>query len=638
MKKKYKFLLFAIILIIIKQILVNKLPIFAIGNSVCDDQLMINLETSLLQLEWLGQYNSLTLVKGMFFPLFLAINVFLGISYINGVTLLYSIACLIFVYAIKDLFKNKWPLYIIFTLLLFNPIMYSTEAVIRVYRNSLTPAQVLLIFASIIGIFTNRKKDNKIIWFWSILGGISLAAFWNTREDAIWMLPMVLVYTLIMLIEHFVINKKKFKISKIIVFILPLIILYTINFGISLINYKMYGTYSRVDVSDSSFSKAITTIYSVPNEKDIDYVTVSKEKIERIYEISPSLKSISESLNAIMVSMDNNGRNPSDGEVEDGWFWWSLRFAAEEHGYYESAEKANEFFENVANEITEAQEKGLIEKQSTMPSALMSPWRKGYGKKLFNATLETIRFTNSYDNVSAGALESIGSYSSIGLFEMATNDTTILPSSFYNVTGWYKYDFNDYFINIVNIHSNQVVARIDCKKESICKINIDANNFPDMSVLALDIYDIDNNNIEKLFLKDNLTFDSNEIRTYSINNYLLKNISYYKKKVVNNYVDRLNVIGGFYKKTGPIFGIIGLIAYFIISFIALFKNYKMIDTWLIASSILASYLVLCIGVSYSHISAFYSISPMYLSGAYPLIISFTTMSILLIIDYYKFKK
>ena len=340
--KKYKLIIYILILVIIKQLLIGRLPIYVIGNSSCDDRLMVLLATNLLRLDWLGPFNSLTLVKGMFFPFFLALNTFLGISYINAVTLFYSISCIVFVYAIKDLFKKKWPLYLIFTILLFNPIMYSIEVVGRVYRNSLTPGQVLLILSSIFAIFIHRKDEKKSLLGWSLLGGLSLASFWNTREDAIWILPLVLVYILIMVIEYALLNKKHFNLKKIIIFILPLVILEVCNLGISMINYIEYGVFTRVDESNTSFSHAIQAIYSVPAKENIEYVSVTKEKLERLYEISPSLNSISESLNSICKSIDANGRNPEDGEIEDGWFWWALRFAAEANGYYENATKAEE--------------------------------------------------------------------------------------------------------------------------------------------------------------------------------------------------------------------------------------------------------------------------------------------------------
>ncbi|MDD3453398.1 MAG: hypothetical protein PHN42_03930 [Bacilli bacterium] len=635
MKKKYKFLLFAILLIVLKQILINNLPIYAIGNSSCDDQLMIMMEANLLKLNWLGDFNSLTLVKGIFFPFFLAVNAFLGISYINGITLFYSIACLIFVYSIRKIFHKEWPIYLIFLLLLFNPIMFSLETAQRVYRNSLTPGQVLLIMASIFAMFINRKNNKNILW-WSIFGGISLATFWNTREDAIWILPFILVFTMIMIVEHIVTNKNKFQLKKIIIFILPLIILQTFNIGISTINYMKYGVFTRVDLSNTNFSEAIEAIYSVPTYDNIEYTSVTKEKLERLYDISPSLNSISEELNAISISMDQNGRIPSDEQIEDGWFWWALRFAAEAKGYYENAIKAENFFGDIVNEIETAQKNGLIEKQSTMPSALMSPWREGYLKKLFNTSLEIIKYTNNYTDVNAIAMESVGSYNSIKFFEIATNDTAIYPAQLSNIEGWYRYNYEDYYI-IANVN-NEALKRINCKKQENCEINIDFNISQSDETISLKIFNINDSLIKQINIVDDITSEIGDNYSYNINLSKITDPNMLQKEFLNVYVGRLNIIGLLYKKTGIICGIIGLVSYIGVTIIALFKNKKIIDKWLILSSILATYLVLCIGVSYNHISSCHSISSMYLSAAYSLIIIFWSMSIFVLIDYIKEKK
>ena len=56
------------------------------------------------------------------------------------------------------------------------------------------------------------------------------------------------------------------------------------------------------------------------------------------------------------------------------------------------------------------------------------------------------------------------------------------------------------------------------------------------------------------------------------------------------------------------------------------------EKWLIISSVIASYLVLALGVSYNHISSCDSISTLYLSGAYPLIIIFDSLIVFTFIN------
>lgn len=68
---------------------------------------MVNLAINLLKMHWLGTYNTYTLIKGSFFPMFLAFNCFIGLSYIDALTLLYSFSCIFFLYIISKIFENN---------------------------------------------------------------------------------------------------------------------------------------------------------------------------------------------------------------------------------------------------------------------------------------------------------------------------------------------------------------------------------------------------------------------------------------------------------------------------------------------------------------------------------------------------
>lgn len=640
MKNKNKrFLAIAIILIILKQILINYIPIHVPRNSDCDDGLMIKIASNLLRFNWLGEYNQLTHVKGIFFPFFLAINTFLGISYIDAVTLLYSISCLIFTLSIKKIFKTDWSIYIIFIILLFNPIMYSFGTVQRVYRNSLIPSEVLLILSSFFYMFLNQKENKKICLF-SIIGGISLASFYNTREDAIWLMPFVFIFTFILIINDFLINNKKIYLKKIFIFLLPLFILLISNLSISLINYKYYGIFVRVDESKTPFSEAIKTIYSVPTKENIRYVSVTKEKINRLYKISPSLNSISKEIDTYSKIFDNADRNPNDGEVEDGWFWWVLRFAVNEKGYYKDAKTANIFYKNIAKEIETAQKSGKIEKQNTMPSALMSPWRKGYLNQLTKAFIKTIKFTVSYEDVEAKIIPSNSDLHTIGIFEITTNNKAIYPYLTI-LDGSYNHKNVEY---IKFLSDDEVIKEIKCINE-ICDIDFETNKEIDYRNLLLIAYDKQNNEIENNKLFNLINEYASETNTFNkINNDYLKLKFYSNYDVINNqkkvssfYVKKLNIISKIYKKFGFIIAIISFLIYILITYNLLVKKEKLINEWIILSSILCSYVILCLGVSYNHISSCDSITSLYLSGSYPLIIIFSILTIIIFIEIRKNK-
>lgn len=68
--KKYRLFIFMVSLFLIKQFLVQGIPLFAHSGAGHDDRLMVDMADSLLKGQWLGPYHEKTLAKGLFFPLF----------------------------------------------------------------------------------------------------------------------------------------------------------------------------------------------------------------------------------------------------------------------------------------------------------------------------------------------------------------------------------------------------------------------------------------------------------------------------------------------------------------------------------------------------------------------------------------
>ena len=91
-KEKIAITLFLIITIIAKIWLIKVQPVRYLPTNKYDDGLMVNMANNLLQGKWLGEYNCLTLVKGIFTPLFTAITKIIGIPFLIGQDLFYDIS------------------------------------------------------------------------------------------------------------------------------------------------------------------------------------------------------------------------------------------------------------------------------------------------------------------------------------------------------------------------------------------------------------------------------------------------------------------------------------------------------------------------------------------------------------------
>ena len=115
--------------------------------------------------------------------------------------------------------------------------------------------------------------------------------------------------------------------------------------------------------------------------------------------VSPSFAEIYPYLVQYMGGYNSFDSNPYDFECEDGWFLWALRLATNATGY-KNIQQEEDIYGRIAKELNEAMDNGLIEKQNTMPSALLSPYKKGYTRKIISKIFESFAYTASYKDIS----------------------------------------------------------------------------------------------------------------------------------------------------------------------------------------------------------------------------------------------
>ena len=314
MKKKINiFIVFIIIASLVRLVLTSKIPIY-IYNSTHDDFLVIQRAMSICDGRWLGDYSNLTLVKGIGFELFLVIFNSLKISYVTAQSIMYILANLYFIYSIRNVIKSKVYLGIIYVFMLFNPISLSYSTFQRVYRYNLIPVQVIFIISSYYILYENLTKKQGKIWPHMLIATLFLTWFRLTIESYIWIMPFVIEVT-ILLIINIIKNKRKI-ILNIVTVIIPLVFMISVVIYIKFINWSAYGIFAYNELYDTNFSNALKSIYSVDIHDNIEYVSVSQKKLEKLYEISPSLNSIKENLDDTVNSWMDYDQIKND-EIED---------------------------------------------------------------------------------------------------------------------------------------------------------------------------------------------------------------------------------------------------------------------------------------------------------------------------------
>ena len=426
-------ILFIILITIIKHTLVSNFPILPLTGAGEDDALMVKWAYSILDGKWLGEYQYNTLMKGPVFPLLLTKLYKYNIKYLFFITLFYTVSCILFIFSIRKLIKNKYLIIPIYLIILLNPIMYSTEVFQRVYRNSLIPSFALLIPACYFGMYLNRNEKVYKYIFWSLVASISLPLFYYTREDSMWIVPFIIfmMFTIIITSIIKVLKEKKNIISffaKIVFLILPIITFMAFGEKIAKKNESIYGLKTKNVLSDSYFKDALDAIYAVKPENNIEGVTLTQEKARRIASVSTSFNSMYPFVVEMLGGYGALDRIPEDGECEDGWILWALRSAANKAGY-DTLEKEQELYKKIAEEINNAMDKGLLQRQMTMPSPLLSPYQKGYAFKTMKSFLKGLIYISTFKDITITNSDIVekrsDAYNAVKKFEVISHERAL---------------------------------------------------------------------------------------------------------------------------------------------------------------------------------------------------------------------
>ncbi len=440
--EKIFLLVLTVLLCLVKHSLAVSLPVEA-RDYRTDDLLMVSMAEGLLQGNWLGAYGPVTLMKGAFFPLFLAAAGRIGPSYLSVLDILNTLSVLFFVSQLRRLILNRRLLFVLSAVLLFEPCFYSQATFQRVYRSSLTEMQVLFLFGSYFGLFlaagspsgVRFRLETAANFLRAGIAGLALWSMWNTREESAWIIPFVLAATLLAGFRLFRVlpvrmGKASGTAAALLCCLLPFLILLSGNALIRSENSRYYGAPVRLEDADGEFAGALKTIYSVRNRNEIPYATVSREKLERLYAVSASLRRIRPELETQLEFYQAADRHANDSEVEDGWFCWGLKRAAFDNGIADTLPSSEAYWKQVRLEIEAAlddPESGL-ERQHVMPSALISPWRPEYLASLPRAIGKAVRYMVSYQDLSPLTKASGKAGASCSQrFESITNNPVIYP-------------------------------------------------------------------------------------------------------------------------------------------------------------------------------------------------------------------
>jgi hypothetical protein len=605
MSDKFQKIIYSAI-VFIYIILINKVPISIYSNAIHDDALFISRAQNIVAGNWAGPaYNQFILAKGLGFSLFEALNYYLGLPITLTIALINIAMTFFIVNTINKFNKSKYFSIIIFAVLLFSPILIPQ----RIIRDNIYGALTIFTFIGLIRILLKIDISKKI----SLIYGIFFGIFWITREEAVWIIPSIVI-ALIILFSKNKINYIKSIGLNLFIFITSAFIFITIISGI---NYIKYNIYSSNDFNEKSFQSALNGLYSVRSGEVVPYLPVSKNKRELLYGVSPKFNELKSYFEGSGMGWTNFGCEEypqTCGDYASGWFVWALRDAVASKGYYSTSSKARNFYDELSSEISSAcsAEKIICDKRyfGFLPPVAIGQWAQ-FIPAVYIGFKRLAYFGGSeLPSNSTGPINKINEYSEFlgrPLINIENQGQNIY------VSGWVQSNMNKWF-------------RLDCRtRNGLLSIYPSREISPDIIINGFHINDVRFSfNVNK---NDNCTLITDDNSgTFKINDYInspgmkkIGNYSFqfdnlYQEKNKKNFVLDINFLFNIYKLITPLIVILGIFCLIYDLFSNKNKNYNLFVFIISLWTLIFSRLILLgmVDISSHHAINFQYLEPLFI--------------------------
>lgn len=415
------------LLVLVKLWLASDLRLTVFGFARHDDALFVRLARAIMDGKWLGPYNDITLAKGPFFPLFLAMVGWSGLPLHLVQAAFHALACVVFVRALRPLIQPaSWRL-VLLALLLFDPQTTSTGAVERVLRVGIQPALVLLTLGTSIGLALRLAQPLKRIVRWSVGAGCAWTGFWFCREQGIWLVPsagLVLGTAAILLWrQHPPALARRLALC-----LVPVVAIAGANGLVRLLNWHYYGAPVAVDFVGGNFPAAYGALTRITPAEFDPRVQTPKEARLRAYAVSPALAKLQPLFEGeygrgwARYGWDGTGVPPEKQDIRPGWFWWALRGAAARAGYYTDAKTSEAYWGQVARELNTACDEGRIT-AGPKRNGMAPRWDAAFTRPLLQAFGKAADFAVRLADYRVFSTASGGSREEFALFQSVTHET-----------------------------------------------------------------------------------------------------------------------------------------------------------------------------------------------------------------------
>ena len=312
--------------------------------------------------KWFGTYDQFTLIKVPMLALTLAAMREFGIPTLLGFSVGFTLACYAACIAICPIVRDERTLAVIFIGMYFNPMSFGTQEWLM-QRGFLTSIFATIVAASCIGIVvrTTRSRSELVPWFCGL--GCSATALFLTREEAIWIAPLVLISLGAFAWRAYNMARESF-VARVALVMIPIgiaIASYTTILGL---NQAYYGWATVTELQAPEFISAYNSLTRIVAPGTERKVPATRAALQLAYRVSPAASELRTwldgSLGGGWAKASCQFVNVCTGEIAGGWFMWALRDSAALAGHYTSGPDARAFYKRVASEVDGACDRGDI--------------------------------------------------------------------------------------------------------------------------------------------------------------------------------------------------------------------------------------------------------------------------------------
>lgn len=403
------YLLIAVLLAaaLVRLWIVSVQPVRAMYPLPHDDELYVNLADYLIQGQWLGPYDQMTLAKGPMLPILIALAYFLGVPFVLAWQALYSIACIACACAIDATTGRRRFAAWAGVALLANPMSYDGSEMTQMLRQNVFTPFALLLLAATLALAWSRRPGRLYLALWSICWGVSAAGYYLTREETIWLVPSIAI------LLAGLGGGRGTRRARALAFGGGLLLAACVIAAVAWMNLRHYGWFTTTELRAREFRRAYAAVTAVSAGEPVRFVPVSSASLAQLCRNVESFALLEPHLEHgtgpgwRLVSREALPSLRGTSEIGGGWFIWALRDAVAEAGFHSSGRAAADFYRRLGDEIRAACAEGRID-CSNPGLAYATGLRPEYARPLARNFLRATAFMATFEDFSADVTPSMG--------------------------------------------------------------------------------------------------------------------------------------------------------------------------------------------------------------------------------------